>query len=466
MSRPPETRRPSLLPALALLGVSGVALALPLAPRARAIGGGAASVSQATSPREVSGAAPAVSLFQTSVSSYSGSGGGGSGNTSTPTEVTPAAGGTSGGGRDESEAPRRRPPAAPEDGGRSAGRQRAERRRDREASAPAARSERRREPAPSGGGKAVADTSKGGKETIVPPAKGPIFTLSAGYQTRYIYHGLDIISFNSKYRDNFSRFNSGQESTFALRAESSGIYFTDASVEYKGFRGGVGYVQAVDPTVPYFQNAGDTGGFLTFPGDTVQLYREVNIHLDYTVTLVPRWLDATVGFNTFFFPNTDFKGTAYQGEIPIRLTFTRIPFVRPSFSYFRYISDYKKFGAGNLNGNYVEFRLDGSVPIIDKPNFGLAIAPYAAFGYNINYLKFSGDDDVGGWNTFETGVKVPVRLGKHFTITPFGNYGKNLNGADVVANSFAESTVEGSGGSRSFGEQTRFWGGVNLSYAF
>lgn len=463
MRRPLQTRRPSLRPVLALLGVSGAALALPLAPRAQAIGGGAASVSQSTSPREVSGAAPTVSLFQTSASSYASSSAGGSGNTST-SEVT-AAGSASGGGQGESETPRRRRSAAPEEGSRSAGRQRAERRRDREAGGSVTRSERRREPAASDGGKAVADTSKeSGKATIVPPAKGPIFTLSVGYQTRYIYHGLDIISFNSAYRNDGRRDAAGN--LVGRRAESSGIYFTDASVEYKGFRGGVGYVQAVDPTVPYFQNAGDIGNPDSFPGDNVQLYREVNIHLDYTVTLVPRWLDATVGFNTFFFPNTDFKGTAYQGEIPIRLTFTRIPYVRPSFSYFRYISDYKKFGAGNLNGNYIEFRLDGSVPIIDKPNFGLTIAPYAAFGYNINYLKFSGNDDVGGWNTFETGVKVPVRLGKHFTVTPFGNYGKNLNGADLVANSFAESNVNGTSGSRSFGEQTRFWGGVNLSYAF
>ena len=106
------------------------------------------------------------------------------------------------------------------------------------------------------------------------------------------------------------------------------------------------------------------------------------------------------------------------------------------------------------------------MPVINRPNFGLTVAPYAVASYNINYLKFSGDYDIGGWNTFETGLKVPIRVGKHFTVTPFGNYGLNLSNAGTVANNFAASNLDSASGSRSFGEKTRFWGGVNLAYSF
>ncbi|MBV9658551.1 MAG: hypothetical protein JO295_10615 [Verrucomicrobia bacterium] len=312
----------------------------------------------------------------------------------------------------------------------------------------------------------TADTSKeeveDKKQVVIPPAPMPLqFSISAGWQSRYIFHGLDIISFNSRYRVDGN--------TFAVRDESSSIWFTDATVAWKGLRLGVGYIQAVDPTVPYFQNSA-LGRVISFgPRDTadhVSLYREVDVHLDYTHALVPNWLDGTIGYNSYIFPNKDFKGTNYQGEIPIRLTFTRIPFVRPSFTYYRYISDYKRFEAGNLNGNYVEFRLDTGFPLYTSNHVSVAIAPYALVSYNINYLKFSGNDDIGGWNTFETGIKLPIRVGRHFTVTPFGNYGANLSDATLVPNNFAASSATGTDGHRSFGEHTSFWGGVNLSYSF
>ncbi len=310
------------------------------------------------------------------------------------------------------------------------------------------------------------DTSKDRKNVVIPPPASDLtFTLSGGWQSRYIFHGLDIISFNSRYR------NSGLDRNFnpiSPREESSSIWFTDFSLNWKGLRAGVSYVQATDPTVPFFQFSLQRGR-VTSTGllnDRVRLYREVDVHIDYTFSIVPQWLDATVGYNSYFFPNHDFKGTSYQGEIPIRLTFTRIPYIRPSFTYYRYLSDYKRFEAGNLNGNYVEFRLDAGFPLYTSANFAVSLAPYALASYNINYLKFSGNDDIGGFNTFETGLKVPIRIGKRFTVTPFGNFGANLSNADLVANSFAASNVRSSSGSRSFGEQTQFWGGVNVAFSF
>lgn len=499
-------RRRSVLPALFLLGAATTAVSLLHAPRAAAIGGGIAPAAQPTSPRETTGATPSVSLFQTSVGTVTGSSGGGGGApppAAASSEVTTpgTTGGNVGGGVEER--PRTRAATTGEEtaeeprAGESAGRRRTARRREREESGTVTGVQRARTEGTvsASGGKGVVDTSKGGKEppVIQEPPAGPKFTLSAGWQSRYIFHGLDIISFNSKLRPPVRGSDLGDGvflfSPRTAKKQSSSIWFTSAGFEFKGFQVGVTYLQAVDPTVPYFQTSkirpqfdadgnflgrgtvpvrladgrtvrvfNTTGLNLADSGNEVRLYREVDVNFSYTLNVIPRILDTTVGYNSYFFPNTDFKNTAYQGEVLIRLAYTQIPYIRPSFTFFRYISDYKDTtGAGNLNGNYTEFRIDGNVPVLRGDRIAVGIQPYVAASYNISYLKY-GNGEVGGWNTFETGLKVPVTIAKHFSITPFGNYGLDISDDDnTKINNFT---------GRGFGERTRFWGGVNVAYTF
>ena len=479
-----QTRRRSLRPVLALLGVAGTVATLPLAPRAGAIGGGVAPVSQPTSPRETTGATPSVSLFQTSASSYTGGGGGGgagSGNT-TSSEITSrgsaSSGRDTGGGAEDRPSPSRRRRAAAADRGgeeeertESAGRRRTAARREREESRPA----RQRETtavASSGGGKATVESKD--KAIVAPPPKDrPIFTAASGWESRYIYHGLDIIGFNSKQR--FLRgFGLSQNGDIVpifkdAPSQSSSIWYANLGAEFKGFRFKLDYVQAVDSTVPFLQGQPGTSSIPLFTVDANgnlrtptrrRIYRELDPGASYTLGIA-NLFDVTAGYTFFLFPNDDFKGTHYQGETLVQITYKQLKYVKPSFIYYHYNSPFDDANIGDLNGSYVEFRLDGAVPLIDRPNFGLAIAPYVLGSYNINFLKFGGQQDVGGFNTFETGIKTPVRLGKHFTVTPYGNYGLNISGASEQVNS-----LYGGGQRHQFGEQTHFWGGVTVGYTF
>ncbi len=101
----------------------------------------------------------------------------------------------------------------------------------------------------------------------------------------------------------------------------------------------------------------------------------------------------------------------------------------------------------------MEFRIDGAVPVYTNSMFAVALAPYIAAGYNIDYLKY-GDNNVGGWNDLEMGLKVPTTIGKHFTITPYGNYG-----LDLSSNNQPINNLSGNG----YGERTHFWGGVTVA---
>ena len=498
MRRPlPTRRRFSLLPTLALLGVAGTAASLPFAPRAAAIGGGVAPASQPTSPRETTGATPSLSLFQTSAASYTGGasasggggGGGGGSNASTTSEVTSSgsSSGNAGGGEEREPARRRRPAttaATPEvveePRAGSAGRRRMAARRER-----AERDNRTTTYAASG--KGVVDSSKESKATVVPPPKDRIrFTLAGGWQSRYIYHGQDIVSFNSKRtffrgeffvdgNGNFLRDANGNliPSFRSSQPQSSSIWFTNFSAEYKGFQFKLDYVQAVDSTVPFLQGVPgtsdvpavivDRNGNLSFPTKR-RIYRELDPGFSYTVGL-GKLFDATVGYTFFLFPNDDFKGTHYEGEALVKLTYKQLKFIRPSFLYFHYNSPYSELQAGDLNGSFVQFRVDGDLPVIEQPRFSVSLQPYVLGNYNINFLRYNGSDqagnpttEVGGWSSFETGLKVPITLAKRFTVTPFGNYGVNIaDDANAPINNFTK---------RGFGEKTRFWGGVNVSCSF
>ena len=303
-----------------------------------------------------------------------------------------------------------------------------------------------------GKGKAVVE-SKDKEVKPLPPPEKPLFSISSGWESRYIFHGLDIISFNSANVDSFGNRD---------YKNSSAIWYLGADASFEGAHAGLTYVQAANKTVPFI-------GFLR--GDfTPEYYREVDLNLDYTVHVVAKVLDATVGYNQYFFVDQDFKGSHYQGEALFRLAYKQLPYITPNVTFFHYVSDYDNTKVGNLNGSLVEFRLDGLVPVIKSPKFTLAIAPYVSSVYNINYLKYVGTtgdpnankapgyDSVGGMSYVEMGLKVPMLVAGHFSVTPYGNYGLDLTDSDTVPINSHTGNV--------FGQRTHFWGGVTVSYNF
>ncbi len=359
------------------------------------------------------------------------------------------------------------------------------------------------------GGSATVSTSKGGGKAVVenkdkvvtPVSTAPPkvqFSLSGGYESRYIYHGLDIISFDSKLGSVDDFFNN--------RTNSSAITYENADMSFMGAHVGLGYTRALSPTYPYFQspklldvfnsiavtdkNTNDyPNGFAEASGQVNhrRFFQEVDLNLDYTVSLYANWIDGTVGYDSYFFPYRDFRGISYQGNMFARLALTRIKYIKPSVNFFHYFAKDAQSSDGfgdveriDANGSYMEFRVDGAFPVINRPTFGLLLEPYIAAGYNINYLrqteKFSASSEkdpnennalfsgqltsVGGWNDLEVGMKLTTRIGSHVTITPYGNYGVNLAGDD-------QTRINNLGGQiHTYGERTRFWGGVTVAYNF
>ena len=418
MHRSSSTFRPFSLRGLLAAGAVA-SLGLPLGQEAHGIGGSA--IQPTYTPRETIGATPTASLIGASSGSSSS---------------TAAAAASS----DNGEAP---PPSGEK------------RRTTRHVSSDdeghgttAKRRQRKKEKA---GTTAVVDNSKETKDhkqtspLLAAAAPGPQFSISAGFETRYIYHGLDVISFNTRPLP-------GQQ------FQSSGIAYTNADISFKGLHFGVEYLNSVDQVVPFLQTTTSHG--VRVADYTERYYNELDLDLDYTVAIVANILDATLGYNSYIIPNNNFKGTNYQGELLFRLAYKQIPFVTPSFTFYHDFSEEHNNQFGDLNGSLVEFRLDGTVPIIKKDSFALTFAPYVSSIYNIDYLNYTGqrDGNIGGISSLQTGIRLPVTFAKHFTVTPYGNYGMDL----TADNRLPIDNFSG----RAFGERTHFWGGVTVTYSF
>ena len=418
--------------ALTALGVVSLA-GLSLPDHALALSGTASSAGMTTTPRESSGASGGATLIRTAASSSesSSSQSASASQVSGPSDQGSASTQTASSGSTHRHVQREE------------GRSSSHRRSSGETATASTRS---------GGGKSVVE-SKDNKVVVplAPTIDRPIFSLSSGFETRYIFHGLDIIAFNSKQGSFFTKPLASEDEIANPGLNSSAIIYENADVAFKGAHLGVGYIRALSPTYPLFQNFRGGEGFQR------RFYQEVDVTADYTASIVGGILDGTIGYNSYFFPYRDYKATSYQGEAFLRLAYKQLKYVVPSFTFYRYISNQNDNNIGNLNGNFTEFRIDGAVPIYHNNAFSIDFAPYVAASYNISYLRYN-NQDTGGWNDLETGIKLPTHIGKHFSVTPYGNYGLDLSDSDnLPINNFTN---------RGFGERTRFWGGVTVAYSF
>ena len=275
------------------------------------------------------------------------------------------------------------------------------------------------------------------------------FNISAGYQTTYLYHGLDVIGSNSNpnniintVNDTFTQnglngfyvaptvFNNVVNAAVANKLTSD-IVFVSGSVDWKGFHLGLGYSRALHATVPYkttldflqdsLTNSRAFNSFYRSPfarPDALpsSRYSEFNVNLNYTAALT-RTLNATIGYNSFIIPEHAFRNTNYIGELTARLTYSPWSFLDASFTYYRYFSDARvprlqsnvldnffvtnangtpglaanqnKFlanGPTYLNGGYFELRLDGKFNLIKRDLFQLRFLPYVLISYNNGFF--------------------------------------------------------------------------------
>ena len=503
MYRSPSTFRKFSLRGLLAVGAL-VSLGLPLGREACGIGGSA--IQPTYTPRESVGAAPAVSLISSKASA--------------PAAESVAASGTNGAaetneqggtGRSRGTTTTTRHITSADEGHGTTKKRRKRKTEEEDEGTRVAKTKRQ------GGGGGTTTESKDYEESkevknaiIAPPAK-PLITLSTGFESRYIYHGVDIVGFNSTGVLNgvtITNTSNGRSATFTpgeavlfdkllgvpVANSTSPIAYINGGIEFKGFHLGVGYLHATDETIPSrvaientataFNRAFFIERYPTPVGhfnNTKAFYQEVDINLDYTLSIVANILDVTVGYNSFIIPDHEFKGTNYQGEAFGRITYKQIPYIQPSVTYYRYLSDARgeKVGTNNLtayingtasnfsfreqrigeylNGNYVEARIDGAYPIINTPAFAMAFTAYALISANDQYLTKQVSNTTSlEFNTVEVGAKIPLTFHNRFSVTPYINYGFDIS-EDHEANDFDGRVAP-------FKEDV--WGGVTFSYRF
>jgi hypothetical protein len=247
-------------------------------------------------------------------------------------------------------------------------------------------------------------------ETAAPA--GPEFAITAGWDSQYMFKGLDNV----------------RASSFGGRDESS-IWYAKFTAAYEGFGFNLGYLMATEESDPRFS-----------PVERSEYYSEVIAGANYTASIIGGVLDGTIGYNAYFFPEEDFWGTDYQGELWARLAVVACPYVTPSFTYSYFHADEKI-----LEGHFFEFRLDTSIPVYEGSGFKVAVNPYASVSYDQDYNGVGGD-----WNSIETGVKVPISIGDNLIVALSGNYGWDIGD-------------DRSNFDKGFDD---FWGGVSVTYRF
>jgi hypothetical protein len=276
-------------------------------------------------------------------------------------------------------------------------------------------------PAVGGGGKKGSSGVSSGKgmidknPVVVAEAPKPEFTISAGWDSKYVFKGFDNIAGSS-----------------VERPDDIGVWYAKATMTYQGFGFLLGYLQADDRTTPKYNPDGGS-----------DYYSEVIMGVNYTAALVGGVLDATVGYNMYLLPNGDYWANDYQGEIWARLAYVQIPWITPNitYSYFHAENDI-------LTGHSVEFRLDSSFSLYSGDSFGIGLNPYVS-------ANLDSDFNAAGtnWGGVQVGLSLPITIGDNFILALSGNYGWD-GGSDV--NYYGGRPPERDG----------FWGGASATYRF
>ncbi|MFK7909502.1 MAG: hypothetical protein AB8F34_02760 [Akkermansiaceae bacterium] len=277
-----------------------------------------------------------------------------------------------------------------------------------------------------GSGYHGAKSAKGGIPIDVPQPSPLVFSVSAGYQSDYMYHGLSQIT----------------NATFGT-TDPTGMYFVGVDAQYKGFSFGLKYVES--------EGSGLNPRF--HPTVTKRdSYSEFVADINYTLGLIAgpqgagNWLDFTVGYQLLSFSEDTFWNTGEQHEFYGKLSMNRYQWVRPSISYHditqgdALTSGTTSPGAEILNGDQIIFQIEGSGLLYDagRAQFGIGYYAQVGFdkGYNTSNSSFKDD-----W--YQYGLNFPIIM-DNVTITPSVGYTDRSAG----------------------GISDNFWWGLSAKYTF
>lgn len=257
---------------------------------------------------------------------------------------------------------------------------------------------------------------------------GPQIAFTAGWDSRYVFKDLD---------------NLGPHGAAAFDEDAS-VWYAKASLAWNGFGFHVGYLQSAGEIVPsghvaeIVDDSGPTGELVQDGG--AELYQEIVTGVNYTLGVLAD-VEATLGYNAYFFPEKAFWGASFQGELFATLAYTGIEHLRPSVTYSYFHSD-----TGSLGGGFVDLRVDGSFDLCECGSVKVGFNPYVSLGYDIGFNDNTFNTD--GFTAVDFGVKIPLALNENLVLTLSGNYGIEIDD---------EHTDVGDVG---------FWGGASLTYRF
>lgn len=243
---------------------------------------------------------------------------------------------------------------------------------------------------------------------IVNPPSGPTFAFTAGWDSRYVYKGLDVLEVASD------------------PSESTGVWYGRASMEWAGFAMYAGYLQS-DSKVT---------GRVT-PDN--EYYAETQLGASYTLGLV-KDVAVSVGYNAFFFNHSSFVGHDYQGEAFAKVAYTGISWLTPSLLAAYMHADSGSEDAVSLDGWWYEARLDANFPLFTAGNISVSINPFVCLGVDGGYN--SAEEESFQPYSMEYGVNIPTRIGDHLIVNLHANFGQDLTGdGDTIPDFWAGASV-------------------------
>jgi len=258
----------------------------------------------------------------------------------------------------------------------------------------------------------LAGDGKSFKEKVVVEEERKIWgaALSTGWDSLYMFRGVNVLRGNEEY--------------------GSSLYWTDLNATW--------YITEND-----FINVGAWVAFGI--GNTA--YKELDVYTSYTHTFGN--LAVSFGYIFYYYMNSEL----YQNELNVKAAYTiELPAgitITPSLTYFFNLGpDLENFevgtGAVETASSYLLARIDGAIPLYKDI---LSLAPWVAIGASFDY-NFQNDGGLlTGFNNFEVGLGVPIKINDTITLYGYGAY------------SYQDQNLLGT-------ENSTFWGGGKVTFSF
>lgn len=252
------------------------------------------------------------------------------------------------------------------------------------------------------------------------------FTAEAGYSSKHIWRGIDLVEFTS-----FNHTSGG-----ALPNADSGVTFFGANATYKGFGFGAKFIESVDDELnPFF------APLLT----DLDSYQELVLSVNYTRMLIgDNILQGTVGFDFYYYPNDEFWGVEHQGMIYARFSSPQHKWAQPFVELFYNVATDSTgsglaatglgpfappatsfrgaTGSDLVEGYGAEIGVSGGDVVFTHDRIAVGLTYSASTFYKSGYAF---EDD--GFSHLSLTVGVPISFGPNFTITPSVTYVHELS---------------------------------------